>query len=264
MPASRSCTPSSTRATPSQVAPALERGPCHRHRAVAVPVGLHDREQLGGRRQIAQGARRWRGSRRGRPRSTPRAPRRRTPRSCLPAHACPLSSHARRLAPCGPGYPVHGRSLACSGALGPRSVARRDTRLADTPLMRPLPRPAAYAAGPGRGRRRRGRGRRSPPTDRRWPRAPTPPPPPPRRAPIAPGQEPGDDAGEHVAAARGGERGAAGRVERHRAAGRGDDGAGALQQHDGTRPLGERARGRRCGRRPPVGPSAARTRPRAA
>ena len=71
MPASRSCTPSSTRATPSQVAPALERGPRDRHRAVAVPVGLDHREQLGGRRQIAQRARRWRGSRRGRPRSTP-------------------------------------------------------------------------------------------------------------------------------------------------------------------------------------------------
>ena len=48
MPASRSATPSSTRATASQLGPALEGGPGHRHRAVAVAVGLDHRAQGAG------------------------------------------------------------------------------------------------------------------------------------------------------------------------------------------------------------------------
>ena len=47
MPASRSSTPSSTSATASQVGPALEGGPGHGHRAVAVGVGLHHGAQRG-------------------------------------------------------------------------------------------------------------------------------------------------------------------------------------------------------------------------
>ena len=44
-PASRSSTPSSTRATPERRDARGQRGPTHRDRAVAVRVGLHDREQ---------------------------------------------------------------------------------------------------------------------------------------------------------------------------------------------------------------------------
>ncbi len=54
-----------------------------------------------------------------------------------------------------------------------------------------------------------------------------------------------------------------GHPPRHRRGGGGDHGAGALQQHDRAGPVGEGPRPRRCGRRPPAHPSAARTRPRA-
>ena len=66
MPASRSSTPSSTSATPSQVAPASSAARATGHRAVPVRVGLDDREHRRRARQLARAPRRS-------PRTAPRS-----------------------------------------------------------------------------------------------------------------------------------------------------------------------------------------------
>ena len=191
MPASRSCTPSSTSATPSHVGAGLERGPGDRHRAVAVRVGLHDREQLRRARRRATTRRRWRGSRRDRPRSRPVGmPGFRSFTLTTDSKACSVGADRRR---------------------DRRRRGRARARATRSSAVCPCTHAPAAAASNGV---------------------------------HPPGEEPGDDPGEHVAAAGGGQprRRRSGSTAT-RPSGAGDHGAGTLQQHDRAGAIRERAGG---------------------
>ena len=135
-----------------------------------------------------------------------------------------------------------------------QTARARRRRLRRRRSRRRLPRPAAYGGSPAT----RSPATRPGPSRSTRPSAVRPcthaPAAAARERVEAPGEEPGDDAGEHVAAAGGGQLGAAGRVQRDRPSGAATTVPGPFSSTTAPERVGQGARGRRAGRRRPGAP----------